>query len=110
MSKIFELTSDGWVPYTYDAEKPVLLFSWRQPCENCLAIRTMVEELAEELSDRLSVIGLNFDQYQGLAVEFGIDRPESITLLDRGDKVAELIEPDSKAAIMALVDEHFSMD
>ena len=110
MSEIIEITSDGWANVTYGADKPVLIFSWCRPCEKCLAIRSMIEELVEELADRFSICSLNFYEFQGIAIEFGIHRPETVALLDEGEKVAELTEPNSKAAIGALIDQHFPKD
>ena len=107
MSEITEITSDGWANVTYGADKPVLIFSWCQPCKICIAIRSMLEELSEELADRFSFCSLDFYEFQGIAIEFGIHRPRTLVLIDEGEKVAELAEPKSKAAIVAMMDQRF---
>ncbi len=110
MSEIIEITSDGWANITYGADKPVLIFSWCRPCKKCFAIRSMIEELVEELADRSNICSLNFYEFQGIAIEFGIHRPESVVLIDEGEQIAELAEPNSKDAIVALIDQHFPKD
>ena len=109
MSEIVEITSDGWANITYGANKPVLIFSYRH-CKKCIAIRSMIEELVEELADRINICSLNFQEFQAIAIEFGIHHPASVVLIDEGEKVAELVEPKSKDAIVALIDQHFPKD
>lgn len=106
MPQIIEIGSDGYSHHTYNAGRPVILFSWCRPCEKCSAIRSLIEELAEELGDRLNICTLNFNEFQGVAIEFGVQRPATVTLLDEGDKVAEIVEPDSKEAILELIKKH----
>ncbi len=110
MPEIIEITSDGWANVTYGADKPVLIFSWIRPCNKCIAIRSMIEELVEELAGRSNICSLNFQEFQGIAIEFGIHRPASVVLIDQGEKVAELAEPNSKTAIVALIDQYFPKD
>ena len=110
MSEIIEITSDGWASVTYGADKPVLIFSWIRSCKKCIAIRSMLEELVEELADRSNIYSLNFLEFQAIAIEFGIHCPKSVVLIDEGEKVAELAEPNSKEAILALIDQHFPKD
>ena len=110
MSEIVEITSDGWANITYGADKPVLIFSWRRSCKKCLAIRSMLEELVEELADRINICSLNFQEFQAIAIEFGIHHPASVVLIDEGEKVAELVEPNSTDAIVALIDQRFPKD
>ncbi len=105
--RIIEIGSDGYAPNTYGAERPVVLFSWCRPCQKCSAILTMFEEVANEVGDRILFCTLNFDDFQGVAVEFGIQRPATVTLLDKGDRVAVIVEPDSKEVILELIEKHF---
>lgn len=70
-SSIVHVTSatfDGVVT----SERPVLIDFWAPWCGPCRAIAPMLEEIAQELGDKVTIGKVNVDEHPDLAMRFGV--------------------------------------
>ena len=70
-SSIVHVTSatfDGVVT----SDRPVLIDFWAPWCGPCRAIAPVLEEIAQELGDKVTIGKVNVDEYPDLAVRFGV--------------------------------------
>src|SRR5262249_60392859 len=70
-SSIVHVTSatfDGVVT----SDRPVLIDFWAPWCGPCRAIAPVLEEIAQELGDKVTIGKVNVDDYPDLAARFGV--------------------------------------
>src|SRR4030095_4759576 len=73
-------TFDGVVT----SERPVLLDFWAPWCGPCRAIAPVLEEIARELGDKVTIGKVNVDEHPDLAVRFGVQAIPQLLFFKEG--------------------------
>ena len=104
--KIANLTTDTFKPTITSATTPVLVDFWAPWCGPCKAIAPILEELATELAGKLTIVKVNIDDNEAVAVEFGVRAIPTMILFKGGQAAETLVGMMPKAAIKAKVASH----
>ena len=67
-----KLTKDNFESLVLQADKPVLVDFWATWCMPCRMIAPIVEEIAAERADTLTVGKVNVDEAPELAMKYGV--------------------------------------
>ena len=104
MSK--ELTEATFQNDVVTAQKPVLVDFWATWCGPCRALGPVVEEIGEEMADKIDVYKCNVDDEGGLAQRFGIMSIPTLILFKGGEPVHTMVGARPKADLVAEIEAH----
>ena len=96
MEAVTETTFDKHV---LQSEKPVIVDFWAEWCGPCHAITPVLERIAEERADELTLVKVNIDEEQGLAMRYGIQSIPTVVLFKDGQPAAAAIGAQPKTAL-----------
>ena len=70
------------------ADKPVLVDFWAEWCGPCRMIAPALEELSQELGDKVTIVKLNIDENPEVPGKFGVRGIPTMILFKDGQPVA----------------------
>jgi thioredoxin len=93
-------TFDGVVT----SEQPVVIDFWAPWCGPCRAIAPVLDELARELGDRVTIGKVNVDEQPALAARFGVRAIPQLAFFKDGVLQDTLVGAVPKAEILERLD------
>src|SRR6266702_5752857 len=94
-----EVTDSTFENEVLQAGGPVLVDFWAEWCGPCHAIAPVLERIAEERAEELSLVKVNIDEEQGLAMRYGIQSIPTIVLFKDGEPAAAAISAQPKSML-----------
>lgn len=85
------VTENDFADKVLKADRPVLVDFWAEWCAPCRALGPVMETLAEDFADKLTVAKVNVDAAQGVAMQYGIRSIPTVILFDKGQIVESFI-------------------
>lgn len=79
--------------------KPVVIDFWAEWCGPCRMFSPIVDEVAEEYSDKVQVCKLNVDEAQDIASRYGVQSIPTLILFKEGEAVSQIVGAQSKEAV-----------
>jgi|TARA_B110001450_G_C17507739_1_gene435071 thioredoxin 1 len=88
-----------------ESDKFVLVDFWAEWCGPCKAIAPSLEEISEEMKDKLKVVKVNVDENPTVSQSYSIRSIPALMIFKDGKKVSEKMGALPKSALQAWVNE-----
>ena len=105
MSNTIELNKENFTE-TVRSKKPVLVDYWAEWCGPCKMVAPILEEVASDMSDKLTVGKVDVDENQELAAQLNIMSIPTLVLFKDGEVVDQAIGALSKAQLLSFLEQH----
>ena len=103
--RVKEVTDSSFELVVLKSEKPVLVDFWAAWCGPCRMIAPTIEAIAEQYSDRVTVVKLNVDDNPSTTMTYGIKGIPTLILFSGGKEVERLVGATSKESISRMIEE-----
>jgi len=101
---IVHISDESFEEEVLQSERPVLIDYWAEWCGPCKMIAPVLDEIANEYSDRLKVVKLNIDDNPQTPPKYGIRGIPTLMVFKNGQVEATKVGAVSKAQLTAFLD------
>jgi thioredoxin 1 len=103
---ILKLTDAEFENQVIKSDKPILVDYWAEWCGPCKMIAPVLEEVAEELSDKVLIGKLNVDENSQTPPKYGIRGIPTLMLFKNGEAVGTQVGAVSKSDLIKFIEEN----
>lgn len=102
MSEIM-ITSENFDRTVMQSEKTVLIDFWAGWCGPCRKLAPIIDEIAEEYADSVTVGKINVDEQPQLAAAFGVESIPTLIAFKNGVPLGALVGLQTKESVIDLI-------
>ena len=88
-----------------DSKQPVLVDFWAEWCGPCKAIGPSLEELSDEMVNKLKIVKINVDENPSISQTYSIRSIPALMIFKDGEKISEKMGALPKSALESWVNE-----
>lgn len=101
MSSAQAVTEATFDDVVLKSDKPIMVDFWAEWCGPCRAVSPILDKIAEENAEKLSIVKLNVDEHPAIAEKYGITSIPAMYVFSGGEVVKRVIGAKPKPALEA---------
>ena len=98
------VTDATFVSEVLQSETPVLVDFWAEWCGPCLRVAPVLEEIANELGDKVKIVKLDIDANPNTARDYRVMSVPTLTVFKGGQPVQSVAGARPKGDLMRLIE------
>ena len=106
MSNVIELNDSNFDDEVVKSDKPVLVDFWAEWCGPCKQIGPALEEISDEMKDKVIIAKHNIDQEPNTPTKYGIRGIPTMLLFKGGELKATKVGATTKSNILDWIKEN----
>ena len=106
MSNAIDISDDNFDSEVLKSDKPVLIDFWAEWCGPCKVLGPVIDEVAEDYSDRVKFVKLNIDNNPSNTQKFGIRGIPTLLLFKNGEKIDTSVGVWSKSELASFLEKN----
>ena len=104
--KITHVSDDSFESDVLKASGPVLVDFWAPWCGPCKQIAPILDEIAEEMSDKITIAKINIDDNPNTPGKYGVRGIPTLMLFRDGNVQGTKVGAISKGKLVEMIEEH----
>ncbi|WP_020663699.1 thioredoxin [Amycolatopsis benzoatilytica] len=101
MADTVKVTDKSFVDDVLTSEKPVLVDFWATWCGPCKMVAPVLEEIAKENGDKITIAKLDIDENPNTARDYQVMSIPTLILFQGGKPVKQIVGAKPKAALLS---------
>lgn len=106
MSQILHTNDTDFETDVLGSNQPVLVDFWAEWCAPCRAIAPVLDEIANDYGDRLTIAKVNVDESAGTPAKYRIRSIPTLMLFKNGEVMAQHSGALSKGQLAEFLEQH----
>jgi thioredoxin 1 len=98
------VTDANFVSDVLQSEKPVLVDFWAEWCSPCRKVAPLLEEIADEMGDKVTIVKLNIDENPETAMAYRVMSVPTLTVFKGGQPVQSVAGAKPKGDLVKLIE------
>lgn len=100
---VLKITSQNYKEEVLKSDKPVLIDFYADWCGPCRMMSPIIDEIAEEMANKIKVGKINVDENQDLAMEYGVMSIPTIVIIKNGKVEKTFVGARDKKEILGAI-------
>lgn len=100
MGAIKETTDATFEADVLQSDKPVLVDFWATWCTPCRKVAPILEEIADEYGDKLTIVKLDTDANPAVTAKFGVTSIPTLNVYQGGEVVKSIVGAHPKRKLL----------
>jgi thioredoxin 1 len=98
------VTDANFVSDVLQSDKPVLVDFWAEWCTPCRKVAPLLEEIAGEMGDKITIVKLNIDENPETAMAYRVMSVPTLTIFKGGQPVQSVAGAKPKGDLVRLIE------
>ncbi len=103
---IYHATDASFSNEVLTSSTPVLVDFWAEWCGPCRALAPKLEEISNEMQEKVKIVKINIDENPQSATQYGVKGIPTLILFKNGSSVEQIIGNHPKENIVSAISKH----
>jgi thioredoxin 1 len=103
-NQIIHVTDSTFEQQVLNSSRPVMVDYWAEWCGPCRMIAPILDEIAGEYADKLTIAKLNIDENQGVAARYAVRGIPTLMIFKDGAVAGTKVGALSKSQLSAFIE------
>jgi len=87
-----------------NSDTPVLIDFWAEWCGPCKEISSILEEIANEMKNKLKIVKINIDENPNISNQYGIQSIPTLIIFKKGEPIVTKIGSGIKSELLTWIE------
>tara|TARA_Y100000294_G_C8338358_1_gene249634 strand:+ start:257 stop:577 length:321 start_codon:yes stop_codon:yes gene_type:complete len=87
-----------------NSDTPVLIDFWAEWCGPCKEISSVLEEIADEMKNKLKIVKINIDENPNIPNQYGIQSIPTLIIFKKGEPIATKVGSGIKSELLTWIE------